>query len=230
MGYTPEDVAKVNERLFAPYENQPLRRTDIAVLMGGRSTSGAVAREAAALYQQGAFGWAVVNGGARIRQPEVALGLALDGRFSALRENCRDIFTKAAEADYMRGVLQAQADVYIHEGSRARQADKIARDIVTEDHLKRGDSAAVIAYAPYLRRAIGSLRQAGVTMPLVGVPVYPFGLSPKNWQDSTLSKLVFKEAANMDPANPKGYVGTYTTAVDIEAEEAMNADLRVIAP
>lgn len=224
-------VKEVNERLFAPladaHENP--KKTDVAIVFGGRSTSGTVARTASALYKDGHFDRIIVAGGARIFQPEVALALALDGSREILKPGTlRDIFTMATEADYMQQVL-LENDVPEHAitiGSREKHADRIVKDLLKNDF----DSATLISYAPYAARLLGTSRHQSEERPLVSYPVNVFGLDPQNWQNSKLAPLVANEARNMDPANPKGYIGKYCVVPDWESERRKNATLPNVLP
>lgn len=226
MALAPEIVEKVNESLFKPFENahRDEKKTDLAIVFGGRSTSGEAVRTAWGLLLEGNFKSIVVAGGARIFQPEVALALAWDRNPEILKsQTLKDIFTLSMEADYMerillrKGILEDEFAV----GSRALHADKIVRDVMKLDFK----SATIISYAPYMARLIGTFRHQGEERPLVPYPVNVFGLNSKNWQDSSLAAIIVNEARNMDPENPKGYIGKYCIVPDWEEEKRKNATL-----
>lgn len=226
MGYTPEIVKEVNERLFDPFAgfDKNEKKTDLAIVFGGRSTSGTLARTAWGLFLERNFKRIVVAGGARIFQPEVALALALDRNLEILKSRTlKDIFTRSTEADYMERILLERGildnDVVV--GSREKHADAIVRDVMKLDF----ESATIIGYAPYVARLIGTFRHQGEERPLVPYPVNVFGLHPKNWHKSSLAKIVVNEARNMDPENPKGYIGKFCVVPDWEEEKRKNATL-----
>lgn len=226
MALDPALVAEVNERLFAPLEGarESLKKTDVGIIFGGRSTTGAAVREAIRLYYDGRFDHFILAGGARIFQPEVALALVRDLSSAILSpRTLRDIFTLATEADYMRQILLEHGvpEEKIIVASREERAHLIVRDVIQQDFK----SATLIGYAAYTARQIGTFQKQGEERPLVPYPVNVFGLNPENWQDSKLALLVVREAHNTDPANPKGYIGTYCDVPDWEEVRRRNATL-----
>ncbi|MCB1563044.1 MAG: YdcF family protein [Alphaproteobacteria bacterium] len=228
MGYSTEKIAEVNNRLFAPFRDIPNKKTGIALLFGGRSTSGTIARTAAEEYHNRRFPKIMVAGGAIITQPEVFAGLLLDKNKAVWsKHTLRDIFTLKTEADYMKQVLLEndvpEGDIIIGD-NRKKHANQIV-EALKEQLMQEFDSATIMTYAPYLRRSIGTLRFQEVEMPLVGYPVNPFGLNPDNWHQSKLASLVVRESDNMNPLNRDGYVGTYTTTVYPEYEKQQQATL-----
>lgn len=244
----PELVAEVNQRLFAPFADayDDPKKTEIAIVFGGRSTSGATARKAGELYHDGHFDHIVVAGGARICDPLVAAALIRDrfefgtlkdafikadaaGYLDRILPERQDILTRAAEADYMRHILLKSGvpENRITIGSRERHANTIVRDVIKQDFA----SAAVIGYAPYIARLIGTFRHQGEERPLVAKPVNEvFGLNPGNWQDSSLARVIVAEARNTDPDNPNGYIGKYCVVPDWEKEKRKNDSLPVATP
>lgn len=228
MGYSAEKIVEVNNRLFAPFRDIPNKETGVALLFGGRSTSGTIARTAAEEYHSGRFPKIMVAGGAIITQPEVFAGLCLDKNKAVWsKRTLRDIFTLKTEADYMKQVLLEngvpEGDIIIGD-NRKKHANQIV-EALKEQLMQDFDSATIMTYAPYLRRSIGTLRFQEVEMPLVGYPVNPFGLNPDNWHQSKLASLVVRESDNMNPLNRDGYVGTYTTTVYTEWEKERQAAL-----
>jgi hypothetical protein len=221
MEYSAEKIAEVNNRLFIPFRDIPDKKTDIAVLFGGRSTSGTIARTAADEYHSGRFPKIMVAGGAIITQPEVFVGLCLDKNKAVWSKRIlRDIFT-LKQVLLENGVREE--DIIVGD-NRKKHANQIV-EALKEQLVKDFSSATVMTYAPYLRRSIGTLRFQDVDMPLVGYPVNPFGLNSDNWHHSKLAPLVVRESDNMNPLNRDGYVGTYTTAVCTERETEQRADL-----
>ena len=217
----------VHKRLFAPFADNTPKYTDGALLFGGRSTSGTVARHAAAHFHAGAFPKIMVLGGARIFQPSVAFALERDHRLNEVAGHLRDIFTPRTEAAYMRKVLIEQGvpeDKIILGDVSAKKADKVVK-AAKEEIMDQFASASVYTYAPYLRRTIGTMRFQNIDIPLDGRLVCPFGVNLMNWNQSLLASLVKDEHDNMSPNNPDGYVGKFTTAVDIEEENALRATL-----
>lgn len=230
MATTQEIIAEVNKRLFAPFQDLPVRKTDMGVLFGCRSASGTVAREAAALYKREAFPKIMVFGGKRICQPQVLAGLNKEQRSQA---PMKDYFSLATEAEYMRRVLIANdvpSEDIVFVGSNEKHADKICAQLSAQ---LQGDFAEVsslsaVTYSPYSRRTVGTMRMQWIGLPIDVRPVHPFGLKPENWQDSKISKYVVQESENMDPVNPNGHVGKYTTSVNLDAEAELRECLPVL--
>ncbi|MCC6598480.1 MAG: hypothetical protein IT559_06800 [Alphaproteobacteria bacterium] len=247
MALAPEIVEIVNQRLFEPFNGfcitddlhrtarglrdakSHLKKTDVGVIFGGRSTSGKVASLASTLQMNGAYERHVVAGGARIFQPEVALALVMDRNPEILKsQTIKDIFSLATEADYMKEVLERRGTWgnQITIGSRACHTHEIVQDVMKLDF----ESATIVGYAPYMARLIGTFRRYGENRPLVPCPVGVFGLTPENWHKSKLAGHVVKEARNMDPKNPKGNVGKFCVVPDWEEERRKNETLAPINP
>jgi uncharacterized SAM-binding protein YcdF (DUF218 family) len=232
MKLSQTDIDNVNARLFDLFTQNELKKTDIALVMGGRSTSGNAARKAAELYHQGAISKIMVAGGKKIFEPAVLIGLMFDFKKAVLDiQNLKDIISFKSEADYMRKVLLAagipENDIIIGD-NKETHADKIINAI--KGKLQSDfNSATIVTYAPYIRRVIGTLRFQGVEMPLETSPVNAFGLTPQNWHTSSLANIIARESRNMDPFNKSGYVGKFCTEVDITQEEGKRAALPSIA-
>ncbi len=230
MSVTQELIADVNKRLFTPFQDLPVRKTDLGVLFGCRSASGTVAREAAALYKREAFPKIMVFGGKRVCQPLVLVGLNREQRSQA---PMKDYFSLATEAEYMRRVLIANdvpEDDIVFVGAGEKHADKICAQLSAQLQGDFADvtSLSAVTYSPYSRRTVGTMRMQGIDLPVDVRPVHPFGLKPESWQHSQVAKYVVQEARNMNPINPDGHVGKYTTAVDLDAEAALRESLPVL--
>lgn len=88
------DTGLVNKRLFEPFRDIPAKETDVGLLMGGRSTSGEIARAAATEYHKGRFSTIIVAGGKRIFEPMVFVGLLRDKmRGKPCRVSCKPLWT-----------------------------------------------------------------------------------------------------------------------------------------
>ena len=225
MALEPEVIEKVNKRLLEPFDGQPVKKTDVGILFGCRSASGTVAREAAFLYESGAFPKIMVAGGMKARQVEVWLALNEEQRKAA---SLCDFFNLSREANYMRSVLIDEgvpADDIIIGDDTQKHGHKIAEALKAKLDGKFR-SATVMAYLPYSRRNLGSLRFQGVDIPIDVQGVKPFNLTPENWHESKVAPYVVQEANNMDPDNPDGYVGKYTTEVDLDEEARQRTQLQ----
>ena len=224
MVLSPETIEKVNKRLLEPFDGLPVKKTDIGIVLGCRSASGTAAREAADLYHKGAYPKVMVTGGMRVFQPAVVLGLNFRQVFSSPMSH---YFSLRSEAQHMRQVLlscEVPDEDIIVAGDDQKKADRIVRSI----REKLGDdfsSATLISYLPYSRRSIGTMRFQGVEIPFDVRGVKPFTLDVDNWHLSNVARYVVREAQNMDPDNPDGYVGKYTTAVDLEEEARLRSAL-----
>ncbi len=242
---TPEVVAEVNERLFEPLADarENLKKTDVIIVFGGRSTSATLGREAAKLFESGIADRIIVGGGARICDHHVKKALLFNRmKFRELKDAFMqagragvsayldrllpekdDILTPDIEADYIQKILveEGAPPEKITIGSREKSADRIVAELLKMDF----ESATVISYAPYVPRLIGTFRFQGDERPLVPCPVNVFGINPENWQDiSGIKWIIAKEAENTDPRR-KRYIGKYCSVVDWEGERRKNATL-----
>lgn len=109
----------------------------------------------------------------------------------------------------------------------------VASDIVNNIRslVEEFSSVTVMAYAPYLRRTVGTMRFQGIDTVIAPQPVNVFGLTLETWHEvAGLDKMVLKESDNMNPDNSNGYVGQYCTAVDVVSEQRRASDLPIIPP
>lgn len=210
-------VDAVNQRLLFDFPAVP---TEVGVLLGARSASGDVAREAAKLIRNDMFGQVILSGGLKVFQPAVAAVLAVNGLGSAVREHPADFFSRMTEAAYMRHVLVEEEGIpedrisYVEETStNTGQNFKNIQDV-----LVGFCSAGIVTTAYHQRRALGTALHHVHDTAFVSHPVYPFGLTQKNWNRPGIKSFLFGEMAKMDPANPKTYVGKFCKDPDIERE------------
>lgn len=203
MFETDQDV---NESLLFQLPFTPI--TDLGVVLGGRSTSGTLARAAARAYKRGQFERLVVAGGARVFQPGVYAAL----RFSQFHETMPDaseFFSLKTEADFIHHALlkngvPQHAIVRVSPKGKNTGADLFH----IKDVFKDCTSVTLIDLAPGQRRTIGTaIKVIGDRITYVPLPVYPFGITRENWTRSKLArKFVLNEARKIDPTKPNNYI------------------------
>lgn len=215
------DARMTQELLF----DLPAVKTQAGLVLGCRSVSGYVAREAVRQYHAGQFDKIVVSGGLRAFQvlpPKYYFNLMADGFGPA------DLLQK--EADLIRKILRQGGvpdEAVIATDDKSTNTGQNFANVAGA--LETVRSVNIITLPYHQRRAIGTLRRhfGPQAMTVTTTPVYVFGLTKDNWTQSALAGVVRGEFEKMrdDPANPKtSYVAQgFCAPVDLAAERALIA-------
>lgn len=209
----------------------PFQRTDLGVVLGARSISGAVAQHAAELYHQGAFPRIAISGGlpnrAAFRYEQLALVVA-----HIVRGDLRTAWREAANPDYGLNMLEAECiyNVLVRSGVPGNavifvdgEATNTGQNIQKlSPIIAAQQSVTFVTFAPQQRRTLGTARFDSTLdhVNMTTAPVFPEGTgpAPKDWDRLFLRRFVYAEIKKMRPANGGGYVGKFCTDPDIAAE------------
>ena len=203
---------RINKRLL--FETAPIK-ADIAILLGAKSVSGDIAREATEHQLVTATGLGdyfnniVLCGGNRVFQPHVYVAIQ---RTKGSDKYFSDFFSPRKEADYMRRVLIGEgipdSNIIFSENRSQHTGDNFAniRAFVRDNGIT---TANVYTVAYGARRAVET---AAVQIPELKcnpVAVYPYGLSREDWlerwPETGIRNVVIGEYEKLNPENTGNY-------------------------
>ena len=215
------NIQGINDRLLFDF---PSVQTDVAILLGARSVSGTIAREAAARYHEKQFQHIILSGGARVFQPLVRAALALNTKeLGAVEAPLEDFISFEKEADYMKHILLESgvpACAIMHVDNRGTNTGANLANIRDYTLSQGFHSASLISVAYGQRRDVETCKAQIPGIVAFPVPVYPFGITKENWNKTLVKSFVMGEFNKLNPENDKNYYNAgFCAPVDMDALE-----------
>ena len=224
-----QNLETITDRLFYDF---PSKKTQVAVVFGAKSISGELARSVARDFFWHGFNDIILTGGARVFEPHVLAALTPNFMWWSQpqlhADALGDFVSLKREADYMRDILIAEGVPERHIIMTDRTSKNTGENVANiKSMLREFNDASLYTVAYQQRRAMGTIRFDPDMdhVDLVSAPVYPFGFTRDNWQDTAIAGIVELENSRVIDNDPNSYIGQFCEDPDIAHERERVAHL-----